>query len=67
MDKWRKLREWDELPHTVARYMDELEIEQHRINPFVKHEEGFLYTGVPTFDQKAWDEILEEKGLQGLS
>ena len=67
MDKWRKLREWDELPNHVARYMDQLEIEQHRADPTIKHEEGFLYTGVPKFDQKAWDHILEEKGLQGLA
>lgn len=30
-------------------------------------QEGFIFTGVPTFDQKAWDEILAKKGLQGLS
>ena len=29
--------------------------------------EGFLYTGIPIFDQKTWERILEEKGLQGLS
>lgn len=32
-----------------------------------KEEQSFLFTGVPTFDQKAWDKIIEEKGLQGLS
>ena len=32
-----------------------------------KHEEGFLFTSIPTFDQKTWERILEEKGLQGLS
>ena len=67
MDKWRKLREWDELPHTVARKMDELEIEQHRTFPEKYIQEGFLYTGVPKFDEKDWPEILEEKGFQGLS
>ena len=30
-------------------------------------QEGFYFTGVPDFDQKAWEEILERKGLQGLS
>lgn len=30
-------------------------------------EEGFLFTSIPTFDQKAWEKILEQKGLQGLS
>lgn len=29
--------------------------------------DGFIFTGIPTFDQKAWDEILAKKGLQGLS
>ena len=32
-----------------------------------RHSTGFLYTDVPDFDQKTWDRILEEKGLQGLS
>lgn len=31
------------------------------------HPKGFLYTGIPTFDQKSWEIILEEKGLQGLA
>ena len=30
-----------------------------------KKEEGFLFTGVPTFDQKEWDRML--KNLEGLS
>lgn len=30
-------------------------------------QKGFLYTDIPTFDQKTWERILEEKGLQGLS
>jgi hypothetical protein len=30
-------------------------------------EEGFLFTSIPTFDQKTWERILEEKSLQGLS
>jgi len=67
MNKWKKLREWHQLPDHVARYMDELEIEQRREAPEVQHEEGFLFTGVPKFDQKSWDKIIEEKGLQGLS
>ena len=28
-------------------------------------EEGFLFTGIPTFDQKEWDKML--KNLEGLS
>ena len=30
-------------------------------------EQGFLFTDIPTFDQKSWEKILEEKGLQGLA
>jgi hypothetical protein len=65
MNKWKELREWHELPAHVARKMDELEIEQRRSEGPVRHEEGFLFTGVPTFDQKAREEIL--KNLQGLA
>lgn len=28
---------------------------------------SFLFTGVPDFDKKSWEHILEEKGLQGLA
>ena len=28
---------------------------------------GFLFTGIADFDRKAWEKIMEEKGLQGLS
>lgn len=37
------------------------------INKTNNSSEGFLYTGIPIFDQKTWERILEEKGLQGLS
>lgn len=66
MDKWRELREWHQLPAHVARFMDELEIKQRNEAPDIKHEEGFLFTGVPKFDQKAWEEIMRDH-LQGLS
>ena len=29
--------------------------------------DGFVFTGIPEFDKKDWEKILEEKGLQGLS
>lgn len=32
-----------------------------------KKENTFLFTDIPEFDRKAWEKILEEKGLQGLS
>ena len=40
------------------------EIKDHAQIMGVK-EEGFLFTGVPTFDQKEWDKML--KNLEGLS
>jgi hypothetical protein len=70
MNKWKELREWDQLPPSVARKMDELEMQQHTDELFgisKRQNEGFLFTGIPTFDQKAWDRIIEERGLQGLS
>ena len=66
IDKWRELRSWEGLPNHVARKMDELEIQQRNEAPDVKHEEGFLFTGVPKFDPKAWEEIMKDH-LQGLS
>lgn len=42
------------------KYMDELDERD-------KKAESFYFTGVPDFDQKAWEKILEQKGLQGLS
>ena len=40
------------------------EIKDHAQIMGVK-EEGFLFTGIPTFDQKEWDKML--KNLEGLS
>lgn len=83
MDKWAELRLLLEatLSHNVQysydkafdrysyqrvmEWMDSLEKREKKERE--KHESSFLFTGVPTFDQKAWDEILESKGLQGLS
>ena len=55
---YRRVLEWMDL-------LDKNEKEKPRMSEAPK--EGFLYTGVPAFDQKAWDKIMEEKGLQGLS
>ena len=51
-------------------YLEEKEakdIKYHAQIMAVKEEkqEGFLFTGVPTFDQKEWDRML--KNLEGLS
>ena len=50
-------------------YLDEKEakdIKDHaQIMSVGEKEEGFLFTGVPTFDQKEWDKML--KNLEGLS
>ena len=51
-------------------YLEEKEandIKNHAQIMAVKDEkqEGFLFTGVPTFDQKEWDKML--KNLEGLS
>jgi hypothetical protein len=59
----------------VLEWMDSLDkraeekktAEPDRRIPEPPSEGGFIFTGIPTFDQKAWEEILERKGLQGLS
>ena len=56
----RKVLEW-------MVYLEEKEakdIKDHAQIMGVK-EEGFLFTGIPTFDQKEWDKML--KNLEGLS
>ena len=47
-------------------YMDELD-EREKKEPKEKKQEpeGFYFTGVPDFDQKAWEKML--KNLEGLS
>ena len=63
-NQMRKVLEWME-------YLEEKEakdIKEHAQIMAVKEdkkEEGFLFTGVPTFDQKEWDKML--KNLEGLS
>jgi len=78
MDKWEQLKHLLDagLSHDVH-YSSERPVEHnmlHKVKKWMieleekeKAEKGFLFTGVPTFDQKAWEEIQERKGLQGLS
>jgi hypothetical protein len=59
----KRVKEWME-------YLEKKEtdyIKNHAQIMAVKEEkeEGFLFTGVPTFDQKEWDKML--KNLEGLS
>ena len=62
----KKVLEWME-------YLDKKEADNIKSHVQVmgikqeQQEEGFLFTSIPTFDQKSWEKILEEKGLQGLS
>lgn len=44
----------------VLRWMDSLDKKEKESNTF-------LYTEIPSFDRKAWERIMEEKGLQGLA
>lgn len=64
MNKWDKLKSMIEadLSHSdrfleVSKWMTQLDIEDN----------GFYFSGIPEFDRKAWEKILENKGLQGLS
>lgn len=63
MDKWKMLK--DSIKHkNENKELDWVLKEMERIE---NKESCFLFTDVPTFDQKTWERILEEKGLQGLS
>lgn len=75
MDKWQELKKLmkADISHAVhyssdkrfehsvtqryLKYMDELDEKEKK--------EGFLFTGIPTFDQKTWDRML--KNLEGLA
>lgn len=54
---------------SILRHMDYLDEKEKVSRPMIPEapKEGFVFTGVPTFDQRAWEKIMEEKGLQGLS
>ena len=77
MDKWEELKKlidghmaWP----VIYNHSKEFEKgEMQRVKEWMEYlekkekDKGFLFTDVPTFDQKTWERILEEKGLQGLS
>ena len=76
LDKWEKLRNLikADISHAVhyssdknfehnvslryLKYMEELDARD-------KQSDGFYFTGIPDFDKKAWEKILEN--LEGLS
>jgi len=77
MDKWEELKKlidghmaW---PVIFSHSREFEKGEMKRVKEWMKYLEdkekdrGFLFTEVPNFDQKTWEKILEEKGLQGLS
>ena len=77
MDKWEELKKlidadisWP-VHYSLDRNYEKSVL--HRIKDRMEYlekkekDKGFLFTDVPTFDQKTWERILEEKGLQGLS
>lgn len=77
MDKWEELKKLiDAQMSWPVIYSHSREFEKgemKRVKEWMEYLEekeqnkGFLFTDVPTFDQKTWERILEEKGLQGLS
>ena len=76
MEKWDTLKEWlrvhsevrtEVTADMVLEFMTMLEGEEKSFARQLENEGRFLFTGVAKFDQKAWDKIMEEKGLQGLS
>ena len=77
MDKWEELKKlidghmaWPVI-YSHSREFEKGEMQ--RVKEWMEYlekkekDKGFLFTDVPTFDQKTWERILEEKGLQGLS
>lgn len=82
MDKWSELRNLIDatISHNVQysydknvenysykaviKWMDDLD---RREKKELEETNAFLFTDVPEFDKKAWERILEEKGLQGLA
>jgi len=48
----------------VLKWMDELD---KRESKELEESNAFLFTDVPEFDKKAWERILEERGIQGLA
>lgn len=82
MDKWSELRNLIEatLAHNVQyshdkaydrysyqRVLTWMDYLDNREKDHLEESNAFLFTDVPEFDKKAWERILEEKGLQGLA
>ena len=82
MDKWEQLRllieatvshnvqySYDKnVEHysykSVLQWMDDLD---KREKKHLEETNAFLFTDIPEFDKKAWERILEERGIQGLA
>lgn len=82
MDKWEQLRllieatishnvqySYDKnVEHysfkSVLKWMDDLD---EREKKHLEETNAFLFTDIPEFDKKAWERILEERGIQGLA
>lgn len=82
VDKWIELRSLIEatLAHNVQyshdkafdrysyqRVLEWMDYLDKREKKEVEEINTFLFTDIPDFDKKAWERILEERGLQGLS
>lgn len=67
MDKWDKLKSLIEANSShpdllrVKEWMDDLDKEER------KEMNSFYFSDVPSFDRAAWERMLEERGIQGLS
>lgn len=81
-DKWTELRSLIEatLAHNVQYSHDKaydrysyqrvlvwMDYLDNREKDHLEESNAFLFTDVPEFDKRAWEHILEEKGLQGLA
>jgi hypothetical protein len=60
-----RVKEW--MTYLEKKESENMKLHIQKMAVEEKEEEGFLFTSIPTFDQKTWEKILEEKGLQGLS
>lgn len=75
MDNWTTLKHlikaklsWDvHYSHSRDHEHNQLNWVLHEMEALENKKNNFLFTDVPSFDQKSWEKILEEKGLQGLS
>lgn len=61
----KRVKEWME--YLEKKEKDSIRLHVQTMAVKQEEEEGFLFTSIPNFDQKSWEKILEQKGLQGLS